>query len=118
MRGLFGGELEDRDDVSVEPVPHELAGVLRKATPRPPLPELLEGAELILFDVNEEGAVRYGKRLPPSLGSLAAHRSAALEALARAASAIGALHAADACHGDLGLGADIIRVFDGGGVAV
>jgi hypothetical protein len=146
MRGLFGGELEDRDgtsaalprrgqhedgtsaalprrgqhqdDGSVEPVPPELAGVLRKATLRGPLPESLEGAELVLFDVNEEGAVRYGKKLPPSLGSLAAQRSAALEALARVASAIGALHAADACHGDLGLGADIIRVLDGGGVAI
>jgi hypothetical protein len=132
MRGLFGGELEDRDgtsaalprrgqhqnDGSVEPVPPELAGVLRKATPRGPLPELLEGAELVLFDVNEEGAVRYGKKLPPSLGSLAAQRTAALDALARAASAIGALHAADTCHGDLGLGADIIRVLDGGGVVV
>jgi hypothetical protein len=118
MRGVFGGELEERTDESVEPVAPTLATALCKETPRGPLPELIAGVEFVLFDLNDEGAVSYGRKLPPSLSSLAAQRAAALEALSRAASAIAALHRIGACHGELGLGADMVRVFDGGGVVV
>ncbi len=124
MRGLFGGDLEDLDGTSLERAAPEIVQVLRGAAPRDPLPELPgppegspAGLEIVLFDVTDDGAVRFSGDLSaaPPLGALVPQRAAALEALARVASALGVLHAADTCHGDLGLGGDAIRVRGEGG---
>jgi hypothetical protein len=123
MRGVFGGELLERDGDSVERVAPEVARTLRDAAPRvelPALPDSLAGVELVTAELVEDDLVRFSSSLAGArpLGALAHERSAALEALARAASAIGALHVADAFDGDLGLGSDAIRVREDGRVAV
>lgn len=113
MRGLFDGELEELEGGTFERVPPSVARTLREAPPLeplPPLPESLPGVELVLFDVDDQGRVRFPRSLAtaPSLGTLASQRAAALDGLGRAASALAVLHEGGICHGDLG--ADALRV--------
>ena len=117
MRGFFGGELEDLDGTSLERVPEEIAQALAEAPLRGPLPPLLEPAaklHLVALHLQTDGTLRADRSLAdaPPLGALASQRTPSLEALALAAAAVAALHAADACHGELG--PDAIRVLDEG----
>jgi hypothetical protein len=137
MRGLFGGDLEEVEGASLERVPLEVTRALTGAPPREafhdgaagganppalaePWPELPASVKIVTFDLTDDGAVRFSLSLgeAPPLGSLASQRAAALDALARVASVIASLHAAETFHGDLG--ADAIRLLgeDHGEVAI
>lgn len=120
MRGLFDGELNEVPGGSREPAPEAVTRALAEAPPREPLPPLPESpatVELVLFDADHAGFVRFARSLAEAapLASLAPQRALPLDALARAASALAVLHAAGVCHGDLT--ADALRVrADGGAV--
>ncbi len=124
MRGLFGGGVTGDGATSIEHVAPEVARLLAAApvAALPELPEPLRGVELVLFDVDVdvegEATVRLSRDLASAvpIGALAGRRPEALSALARLASALGALHAAGACHGEIT--GDAVRVAPDGTVAL